>query len=556
VLWLLSNAPAGLFAAQFEDDHFGVADGLNAIASLRQWNLIYTTDAYERERLQCLSPIRLFVSQRWAQESPHEAERLKRVLLHSIGTMVGVIEERSGDVDQIEYMVQRISEEMPNILRLIEEAAANPADSELSRLALAVCSSLVRYFFVLRLSREGAGVMAQAAELALASGRPDRAAGFVAQMTGLSRRDISGGMPVARAFIARIEASGPLGSTVQGDLLIAKTMLALDEREPELATQASRAAFECFKVALKQVGERRPGDPETIDEELVEIRTEELHNDLAAALMLHGDAQLALRNYDKASESYRHSLRHERGASVAVNVGQIQHQIGNCESHLGNHLEAAECYFKALTVFYMVGMKEFLSNASGELGYTLIDCDPPLIDRITDEGYAACLEDLTEEIRNALAVPARNPQHAIGIARKIFGTLVVGMFAGKARMGGDWSFQIATGILSPIAADTPEDRFSLMILETPLSVGFLVANIEDSRNANGDSDKDLIRSLLSLSCSIDNWSRSVFRIGDWLVAYLSRCHGVVNLTRERVLEFMINIDDDVDDELDLERCRN
>lgn len=555
-------APAGLFAAQIEDDFFDIGADLDALASLRRWHLIYSDDDPDRERLQTLPPIRMFVIQRFAEDEPEESERLKSELLYSIAMMVGVIEQQSSGSDQIDYMIARYSEDMPNIRWLIDEAEADPADSRLSLLATATCSSLVRYFFVLRLSEEGASLMRRAAELALTGGRPDRAASFVVQMIGLARRYHSNLIELADSFMVRIEAAGQLPRWVEGDLQNGRAMIAMDVGDPIAAAEAANGAFECFKAARRSVAVPRDDDPEDLaelPENLITSRDEECHNGMASALRLHGDAMLAQGNYDRARENYEHSLRHERGGSIAVNRGQILHQIGNCESNLGNHDAAADCYLDAIATFYTVGMQEFLSNASGDLGFELLDCDPSGLHEIPDAVVTAALDDLTADFVGCLDLSRGvEPQRCVGLARKTFGTLNVTIMSGRAREAGNWAFRVATEVLNPVFdALPPEDAgremmFSGLMLQNPLHLAFLVADLEDSVDENRTLAEGRLKELLTACCAIDSWTRSVLRLPDWLATHFTRRLGVINITRKRVAEYMVNIDGGVADNLDLE----
>lgn len=552
-LWLLAQAPAGLFASEFERDNYRIVDPIDALADLRRWNLVYAAGASVRERMQCLSPIRIFAAARWTPDNVEEAARLKGELLQSIAIMTSVICQRSEDAENIAYMVARISEEMPNIRYMIAEATAHPENEKLGIMACLACSSLVRYFFVLRLAHEGAEVMSAAAEISFAAGRVNEAAAFATMLVGLARRTEAMVVAQAERLMARVEAHRPLRHGTEGDLLIARAMIALDAGEPELAARLSREAFDRFKTAGKEITERRPDDPDPLDEDTIAERRESLHNDIAAALKLHGDAQLALREFEKAAEAYRHSLRHERGGSVPVNLGQTLHQIGNCEINLGNHLKAAEHYAKALNVFLMVGMREFTSTAAGELGYALLDCDLPSVRSADEDGLQACFEDLDFEFGSCLAARPVNVQRVLGLARKTFGTIALAVFAGEARMAADWSFRKATEPIAPFTdvAANEHDRFLLAMLETPLRLAMMVGDLEDSRDGNGDPELPFVNGLLQLCCAVDPWSREMFRLADWLTVYLTRCMGVVDLSRDRVREFMANIDKGVPDELDL-----
>lgn len=563
-LLLIALAPAGLFAVQLENDYFKIDSSVDTLASLRRWHLVSSGGGSARERLQTLSPTRMFVTQRFAENDPQEAQTLKSELLASIGIMVGVIEHKSSEPDQIDYMIARYLEDMPNILWLLEEAEASPADSQLVLLALATCSSLMRYFFVLRLSEEGTSLMRRAAELAIASGRYGRAAAFVVQMAGLRRKQATGWVGVAEDLIAKIEACETLLPREQGDLQIARAIMALDDDNPIAAAESARTAFEIYKSAMRTVGQRRENDPDECTEmtdDVVDARLEELHNDIAAALRLHGDAMLAQGDYDRAGKNYRHSLQHERGGSIAVNRGQIMHQIGNCEGHLGNHEEAAACYIEAVILFYNVGIKEFLSNATGELGFTLLDCDPPGPHKLPGEVITAALQDLTFEFSERLD-PSRDIelQNCLVLARKTFGTLNVCILIGRAREAADWALRIATEMLAPMfeALTSDEDardkRFAGLMLQTPLNIAFLVADLEDSRDEDGNPDEAAVGELLAACCEVDDWTRRMLQMPQWLSTYMTRRLDVTNLTGERISEYMMNYDDDVHDELILQRA--
>ncbi len=557
LLWLIAQAPAGLFRGQIEHDHFPIPGPVEAIADLRRWNLVSSNEPGGRERLTCLSPVRIFVSERWEPANRKRARKLKQSLFLDIALMVSIIEDRSEGSDAIPYMISRYSEEMPNIKFMVEEVLTNRYGSKTALLAADVCSSLVRYFFVLRMADEGAQTMLKAAQICLAAKRADKAASFAATLVGLARRADSETVAVAERIIADVESCCPLDDGAEGDLLMARTMLALDANDAEQAGELSREAFKRFKEAAGKVEQGRPGDPKILGEELVKARRDGLHNDRAAALRLHGDAQLAMRNFEKAAEAYRHSLRHERGASIAVNRGQTLHQIGNCEGNLGNHKSAAEHYAKALNIFLVIGMKEFISNASCELGYTLLDVDfPPVRDGAKD-GLAACFEDVNWELQACLRPGAFDINRTFVLARKIFGTVAVGIFARQSGLTGDWAVATAEKMLIPFAdrAVSLEEKMGCMILNIPLQLAFLVQEIETSRNVDGDPETGLVGELLAFCCAVDARSRTMFRLADWFAAYMTRELGVVGLTADRVREFMTNYDDDVHDELDLERPR-
>ena len=158
-----------------------------------------------------------------------------------------------------------------------------------------------------------------------------------------------------------------------------------------------------------------------------EPEQEDLRNDLSGALGILGSSLLSQGRYEEAARAYRRSLQHERGAAVGVNSRQVLHQIGNCESNLGNYGVAAKLYVEAAKIFHFIGMEEYLSNAFGELGYTLLDVDLGEIAKHLDENIIDhSLVDLSDHAERIFD-SARPPEHnqCIEMNRKLFGMVVL-----------------------------------------------------------------------------------------------------------------------------------
>lgn len=558
VLWLIANAPGGLYAGQFERDFYNIGDGEVALAGLRRWHLAYGSSTAELERVHLLSPVRLFAVARFQRDEPEEAERLLRELLNSIGVMIAVIELRSSNLEDVDYMLFRYEQEMPNIRRLIEEAAARLDDGDLLDLALSASSALVRYFFVLQLGEDGAAMMSHAAGLALSAGKVRRAAALTLQAVAMGGRVPGGRGRVGSELLDRVEAAAG-DSQISADLACARAIVALDSGDPATAlARADEALARLREVAAEIKAEEAPA--EDGDRADADARRGDFDDDVASALRVKGDALLALGRYEEAAARYRHALRHVRGSAVAVNAGQLLHQIGNCEGALGNHEVAARHYVQAARIFATVGMHEFLGKAMGELGYALLDWDGTDVAGLDSELLTAALADLERDMGHAFRADPFDPAACVGVVRRVYGAIVAGVFIADARDVGDWAFRVATEVLAagPLhcgVADPEDEIVPLITLDVALRLAFVVADLEESRDENGDPDEGIVRALLALCCGTPPHARAMFRLTDFLAAYLTRRLGVTNATPNRLREFAANGDAGVHDELELDRPR-
>jgi hypothetical protein len=179
---------------------------------------------------------------------------------------------------------------------------------------------------------------------------------------------------------------------------------------------------------------------------------------------------------------------------------------------------------------------------------------------VDGELFAAALDDLERDLGNAFQANPFDPTVCVGVVRRVYGTIVVGIFNGLARDAGNWASRIGAGVLAvgPThggKADPEDEAVPLITLDIALHVACLVAALEDSFDGNGDPDEGLVRALLALCCGTPPPPREMFRLTDLLAAYLTRKLGVTNATRQRLREFAINMDADIPDELELNRPR-
>ncbi len=560
LLWALSASPAGLLTHYLEEDWLKLGDPLEALAELRRWHLVEFAPVNENvTRTQVLGPIRAFATEVARKYHRSGYDAVINRLADAFQMMVAVLEVKYDDPNETPYIVERYGDELPNFLRLLELARANRADTELGSIVVSIIRAMMRYFFVKRLLEQGARVMHDAAELAVAIGKKERASGLILQLVALADRaqDIKL-LRDGLALADEVERQSD-GIEVHSDIAMCRGIAARGEGDYLTAEKHSREALEGYRNQLRAAIAQLDAKPNEKKERQLAI--DEMHNNIANALGLLGFALLAQERYVEAGEAYRHSLKHERGASVAVNRGQHLHQIGNCECHLGNFKEAVKLYIEAAGIFHFVGMEEYLSNATGELGYALLDIDEAYpLDGLEEATINAALPDLAKDIGRVFD-PGCPIDHscAISIIRKTFGSIILASLTGRGHMLGNFCVALANDLLKPIAQQIErgerhkDERFPLSMMDVTLRLGFYAAEAERAFAEEGEIPREIINELLRTICNAHYWAQETMRIVDWLAALLTRRWEYEGASSRRLHEFVSNYNDDVADYLDIRR---
>ncbi len=556
LLWALACAPAGLLTQYIVNGWLEIEDVAEALASLRKWHLVEVTLIDEKlSRTRVLAPIRSFVVERGKETDPKSFEKVSKRLALDFAVMVAVLELKYDTPEDIPYVLIRYGHELPNYLYALELAQDQEGDEGLVTNALSIVQSLMRYFFVLGLPEQGARVMLEATVLAFRTQRLKKASGLAMQFLALAQRSGDKAQLNKGLTIAKKIASFSKDPEVLADVAMCQAIASKENGEPEEAEEYSRQAFEGYRALLLSLKEKSDED-----DSLGFIR-DELHNNISSALSMLGISLLSQGRYEEAAKAYRHSLQHERGASLAVNRGQTLHQIGNCESYLGNHEVAASLYIEAANIFRFVGMKEYISNAFSELGYALLEVDIPKIsDKLDDDLVNEALIDLK---RNATRVfdPTRplNHQQCIGMIRKIFGSVILLSLADYGPKLIDFCVELGNKTLVVIANQIDagqrdkDEAFPVLMVDIALRLGVLIAQGENEIKTNGDVAHDTIRQILRLVCEAHEWAQDTMRVIDWAAIYFTRRLKFRGITAGRISEFAKNYSDDVVDYLDLVR---
>ena len=418
LLYVIASCPGGIFMHQVE--HYGGTDASLVVGGLRRWSLVQTIDAgVPIERLHVLSPIRSYARQRWAEEHASESQELAEKLLTDFGVMAAVISERSEDAESVPNMVSRFLDELPNLLWVIDEAEAQPENADLSILGRSICAALMRFFFVARLPEQGIRLMMRGARIAMRDRDWNGASANIAQAVSLMQRGHN--QRIAAKVELMLDEIVAADRETNGNVAITRAMLANHLGNARATEQYASDAIEQFELVRSELEIE-------LNEQTEDHRWEENNNDLSGAFHILGHGLLGQHRPEEARKAYEKAWQLMCGASVAVNEGQILYQIGNCQSELGDHADAADYYVRAAVCFRVVGMEEYLSNALGELGYALIKCDDeiPFPKVLSRELLSDGLNDAAKSVIQCFSAASNADKKARAFAmRKLFGIIVV-----------------------------------------------------------------------------------------------------------------------------------
>jgi tetratricopeptide (TPR) repeat protein len=422
-------------------------------------------------------------------------------------------------------MLGWFEEELPNLLRVLDLAEGNVADPELGSMATGICSGLMRYFFVIQLGHVGSQVMLRGARLALRDGRMRSASDLLTQMVALACRSQERvDIVPAMAMVDEIGLKSHDSQTL-GNLALCRAIAASPRQQNDDARAHALVAIARFEEALAAAAQ--------LSEKSVDLA--EIENDLSSAYSLLGGALLEQRECAAAADAYRRSLDLARGQSVAVNAGQLHHQIGNCEAYLGNLAEAAIRYLNAADQFRAVGMRGYLANALGEFGNLLLEFGPegegPAMPSIG--AVEAGVDDLADAIVASFGQYPFDLGACSAVLRNLFGMVVVISLANKAAAPSlpttlrsellPWAEQAVYDMdniwWDELGGDAVRELRALLDLEAAL------AQFERDAHLGKSGPVDLCD--LAAACRhLGYWGGHRQKGADWLVVYAARRWGV------------------------------
>ena len=260
--------------------------------------------------------------------------------------MVAAVECNSGSAVKIPTMLSLYRQELSNLFLVVDEAEAHPGNSEFSTLASGICYGLMRFFFIQSLPQQGSQLMMQGVRVALSNGDEKRASEHIAMMVTLAQRCqdtsvLAEADSMLKLFLAE-------DAETRGNVAITQAVLASYRGDERATKQHSREAIVHFE-AVRDVLREQFGC-----EDKQELR-EENSNDLSASFHKLGDGLLGQRRVTEIHAAYEKALELLCGDAVAVNEGQILHQIGDCLSDMEDYAGALKTIIVPLTRrFYYV----------------------------------------------------------------------------------------------------------------------------------------------------------------------------------------------------------
>lgn len=521
LLFLVANAPGGLFSALIVSGWQEISNGRMAIAGLKHWSLVHIEYPGEpAERIYTLSPIAKYVIARWRIDVPDETRALTKKIVSEFAVMAAVIEMRSENTADIPYMLARFELELPNILRVFDFAERYPDDADFGLFISAICSALMRYFFILRLGDAGTRTMLRGVRIALRDGKLKVASDLLTQMIGLMpRSENQAGLDSVVTILDEIERKANDAET-RGNLSLVRALYA------RFAGDVPNTESH-IRTAIKLYEEARTGDAKRSgvhQEPAADSNLECIENHLASSFGILGDALLAQGLYNDSAAAYRTSLSLLRGASIAVNNGQLLHQIGNCESQLGHHEDAAHYYIAAVECFHAVGMREYLSNALGELGHTMVAIGKNLpaipSSHIINDGLA----DVTADLRRSYSTVQFDLEACATAIRKLFGLIVLASLSDDVHELATFSTQWKSEILEPAAVNATDhewDKLAIYHLEGLLVLAETINSFE--QHAKQGASSSITFEELAYVCQHQGPWADLRRLSfEWLSLYL-RC---------------------------------
>ena len=380
----------------------------------------------------------------------------------------------------------------------------------------------MRFFFVARLSEQGVQLMKRGARINIQDSNSKRASQFIVQAAALTQRSVD---PTVGADVESMLDEIPAGDPEScGNVAMARAIFANRRGDARMVEKHARDAIKNYQMIRNKLTERQEDGTE-------EPKWEENSNDLSGSFQMLGNGLLAQSRATEAQTAYEKARELLFGGSVAVNEGQIFHQIGNCQSELGEHSDAADYYARAALRFQTVGMQDYLSNSMGELGYSVIASDPdvPLPSGLSSRVLTDGIEDAANSVVQCLAAQPKLDHMTRAMAiRKLFGVVAVLSFSKEVWKLDDVALRLKKWLIKTRTARFGEndfesdDEFAWLQLEALVELMSSIIAIERHAETAGSITKRDIEQL-SNACSVQRtWGNLRIHTIHWLNVYLLR----------------------------------
>ncbi|MET0625085.1 MAG: tetratricopeptide repeat protein, partial [Pyrinomonadaceae bacterium] len=526
LLRYVSNFPAGCMEMQAAR-WSGAGDYHPQLAELRRFFFIEVRPDgwFAVNRLHILNPVRQFVMSRWVAEDPEDAAATQLEVASELASEASMLNleyfERSTEAEELKYGLLRVEVELPNFInalrfaegRLVEAESGGEGAGECMEIVSSMSFALSKYLFVRGLLTEGASFVESGAVAAEKLGKAGLAVTQYMMLASMQARmhDYRGHeLTVGKASVLarrtgdpRIGAMAALGT---GDL--AK----IHGRHAE-AARHYRDAASYFRQALQDVSGGESGDDDT------------RYNTgmLGLTLKSLGEVYWRMRRPGEALPYLLEALGYVSQIKDHKNLGIVYHELGNCYAELGDVTKAVAAYKEALTSFYQLGYRQYISNAMGEMGKVIAEegyFPEWLEESLPEDMLAGGLEDVRHDIELLLDRWDRPAEDDVKLLGKVFGIVKLISFTTKAGMLKDWAKRLGDEVVAPLLAadfDDPDRQHESFrrILQYITSLAFYIGEI--SVGDEQYTEEQVFR--LCLVCDLLNcWPAS--KPFEWLAALL------------------------------------
>lgn len=526
LLRYVSNFPAGCMEMHAER-WSGAGDYQAQLAELRRFFFVEVRpDGWSAvNRLHTLNPVRQFVVSRWAAEDPEDAAATRLGVAGELAAEASMLNleyfERGAEPEELKYGLLRVEVELPNFInalrfaegRLIEAESGDEGAGECLEIISSMSFALSKYLFVRGLLAEGAGFVESGAVAAEKLGKAGLAVTQYMMLANMQARmrDYRGHeLTVGKASILarrtgdlRIGAMAAMGA---GDL--AK----IHGRHAEAARHYDDAAS-YFRWALQDVAVGDSGDDDT----------RYFTGMLGLTLASLGEVYWRMKRPGEALPYLLEALGYVSQIEDHTNLGVVYHELGNCYAELGDVAKAVAAYKEALSSFYQLGYRQYISNAMGEMGKVIAEegyIPEWLEESLPEDILAEGLEDVRRDIELLLDMWDRPAEDDVKLLGKVFGIVKLISFTTKAGMLKDWAKRLGDDVVAPLLAadfDDPDHQHESFrrILNYITSLAFYIGgiNLGDEQY----TEEQVFR--LCLVCDLLNcWPAS--KPFEWLAALL------------------------------------
>ncbi|ELS9252159.1 restriction endonuclease [Vibrio parahaemolyticus] len=525
LLWALSESPAGIFTKYIDNGNWlGIVDTATAYASLRRWHFVDNIKISDGiYRTQVLMPVRKFAVDAAISDNLNDYENILSLLAKEFLTLVAVLETTYNTPDKTPILLSRYELELPNILNVIDLAYSREQNKDLLERSIKMSSAIITYYFVNGSPDVGAKYLKTSAELALKGSDIKGALELLQQYISLSQRgyddDFRGD---AFKLLEKVESASSIDEDLAPELFMTKALLASSDSCGELYVSDKNAEL----FALKAIKGYECRLTEGSEQKVVECdKLSNLYVTLGTSLLHQG-------KLNKAMSAYKNSLKYRSACTSGVNIGQTYHQMGQCASGLGQHSLAVTYFHQSLEAFVYVGMAEYISHSSCELGYSLLEINnPTLSDRISEE----CIVEILIDIKRCVLSSFNTSSKYVNVTytiRKLLGTFFLLSSLGQTsriklivddirKEVFDNLFESSDSITLAI-----DKVISLDYLHIVLEFGRMVTSIENAVGTNNEQKavrefQEYLIEIDDLTLFEDEYLEDLLRSMDrWLTVYL------------------------------------